>query len=49
MKDPNTGTSRGFGFLKFEDAKSVNGVMVREHWLDGKIVSRYCDCQSEQR
>ncbi|CAO1634318.1 unnamed protein product [Parajaminaea phylloscopi] len=38
MKDPNTGTSRGFGFLRFEDPKAVNMVMVREHFLDGKII-----------
>lgn len=39
MKHPTTGTSRGFGFLRFEDPKAVNTVMVREHTLDGKIVS----------
>lgn len=38
MKD-NQGTSRGFGFLKFADPKAVNTIMVREHWLDGKVVS----------
>ncbi len=41
MRDPNSGKSRGFAFLTFEDPKSVNTVMVREHFLDGKIVSRY--------
>lgn len=40
MRDSNTGRSRGFGFLTFKDAKTVNTVMVKEHYLDGKIVSR---------
>jgi RNA-binding protein Musashi len=39
MRDSNTGRSRGFGFLTFKDAKTVNVVMVKEHFLDGKIVS----------
>ena len=39
MRDSNTGRSRGFGFLTFKDAKTVNIVMVKEHFLDGKIVS----------
>lgn len=38
MRDNNTGRSRGFGFLTFKDAKTVNVVMVKEHFLDGKIV-----------
>ncbi|KAL8669543.1 MAG: hypothetical protein Q9224_007732, partial [Gallowayella concinna] len=38
MRDGATGRSRGFGFLKFRDPKTVNVVMVKEHWLDGKIV-----------
>jgi RNA-binding protein Musashi len=38
MRDP-TGRSRCFAFLTFEDPASVNAVMVREHVLDGKIVS----------
>lgn len=37
MRDP-TGRSRCFAFLTFEEAASVNAVMVREHVLDGKIV-----------
>lgn len=41
MRDNNTGRSRGFGFLTFKDAKTVNIVMVKEHFLDGKIVSFY--------
>ena len=44
MRDP-TGRSRGFAFLTFEDPASVNTVMVKEHVLDGKIVSnnqRHC-------
>lgn len=39
MRDSTTGRSRGFGFLTFKDAKTVNTVMVKEHFLDGKIVS----------
>ncbi len=38
MRDAN-GRSRCFAFLTFEDPASVNAVMVREHFLDGKIVS----------
>jgi RNA-binding protein Musashi len=39
MRDGATGRSRGFGFLTFRDPKTVNIVMVKEHQLDGKIVS----------
>ena len=39
MRDNVTGRSRGFAFLTFVDPKAVNTVMVREHYLDGKIVS----------
>ena len=38
MRDSATGRSRGFGFLTFKEAKTVNTVMVKEHFLDGKIV-----------
>lgn len=38
MRDPNTDRSRGFGFLTFADASAVNVVMVKEHYLDGKII-----------
>lgn len=37
MRDAS-GRSRGFAFLTFEDPAAVNAVMVREHYLDGKIV-----------
>ncbi|KAJ3498601.1 hypothetical protein NLJ89_g10198 [Agrocybe chaxingu] len=37
MRDP-TGTSRGFAFLTFEDANSVNAVLGQEHSLDGKAI-----------
>ncbi|KAF8505433.1 hypothetical protein F5888DRAFT_434906 [Russula emetica] len=37
MRD-STGRSRCFAFLTFEDPASVNAVMVREHFLDGKII-----------
>jgi RNA-binding protein Musashi len=39
MRDGASGRSRGFGFLTFKDPKVVNTVMVKEHYLDGKIVS----------
>ena len=39
MRDGASGRSRGFGFLTFKDPKTVNIVMVKEHYLDGKIVS----------
>lgn len=42
MRDGATGRSRGFGFLTFRDPKVVNTVMVKEHSLDGKLVSRHC-------
>lgn len=49
MRDGASGRSRGFGFLTFKDARTVNIVMVKEHYLDGKIVSPYSqshfDCQ----
>ncbi|KPV72044.1 uncharacterized protein RHOBADRAFT_18684, partial [Rhodotorula graminis WP1] len=38
MRDMETGRSRGFGFLTFEDVSSVNAVMAREHHLDGKTI-----------
>ena len=38
MRDGATGRSRGFGFLTFTDPRTVNIVMVKEHYLDGKIV-----------
>jgi RNA-binding protein Musashi len=41
MRDGATGRSRGFGFLTFRDPKTVNIVMVKEHQLDGKIVSLF--------
>jgi RNA-binding protein Musashi len=41
MRDGASGRSRGFGFLTFKDARTVNVVMVKEHYLDGKIVSTF--------
>lgn len=38
MRDA-AGRSRCFAFLTFDEPASVNAVMVREHFLDGKIVS----------
>ncbi|KDQ28766.1 hypothetical protein PLEOSDRAFT_1054742 [Pleurotus ostreatus PC15] len=37
MRDA-AGRSRCFAFLTFEEPASVNAVMVREHFLDGKII-----------
>ncbi|KAH7100444.1 RNA-binding domain-containing protein [Auriculariales sp. MPI-PUGE-AT-0066] len=37
MRDAS-GRSRGFAFLTFDDPAAVNAVMVREHYLDGKII-----------
>ncbi|KAF9817248.1 hypothetical protein IEO21_03612 [Rhodonia placenta] len=37
MRDA-AGRSRCFAFLTFEEPASVNSVMVREHFLDGKII-----------
>lgn len=42
MRDGASGRSRGFGFLTFRDARTVNVVMVKEHYLDGKIVRTFC-------
>jgi RNA-binding protein Musashi len=44
MRDGPTGRSRGFGFLTFKDPKTVNIVMVKEHYLDGKIVRLHTSC-----
>jgi hypothetical protein len=38
MRDPTNGRSRGFAFLTFADPMVVNKVMVKEHFLDGKLV-----------
>jgi len=40
MRDA-AGRSRCFAFLTFDEPASVNAVMVREHYLDGKIVSKH--------
>ncbi|KIK93764.1 hypothetical protein PAXRUDRAFT_494483 [Paxillus rubicundulus Ve08.2h10] len=37
MRDPD-GRSRGFAFLTFEEAGSVNAVLTRDHVLDGKSI-----------
>lgn len=38
MRDVESGRSRGFAFLTFEDPKSVEAVLGKEHFLDGKLV-----------
>lgn len=44
MRDGASGRSRGFGFLTFRDPRTVNVVMVKEHYLDGKIVRLSFQC-----
>ena len=40
MKNPETGNSRGFGFVTFKDNVSAeNAVNAGTHKIDGKIVS----------
>ncbi|KAH3898707.1 Hrp1p SCDLUD_005031 [Saccharomycodes ludwigii] len=38
MREPNNGRSRGFAFLTFESAKSVDEVLKTQHILDGKVI-----------
>lgn len=38
MKDTNTGRSRGFGFLTFDEPSSVDEVVKTQHILDGKVI-----------
>ncbi|KAI9202235.1 uncharacterized protein BJ171DRAFT_515247 [Polychytrium aggregatum] len=38
MKDPHTGTSRGFAFLTFKDSGVVDRVLNTTHHLDGKRI-----------
>lgn len=48
MRDGASGRSRGFGFLTFKDPRTVNVVMVKEHYLDGKIVRTSISTLSER-
>ncbi|CEP62399.1 Hrp1p LALA0_S05e04786g [Lachancea lanzarotensis] len=38
MRDNATGRSRGFGFLTFAEASSVDEVVKTQHILDGKVI-----------
>ncbi|KAJ1658696.1 hypothetical protein IWQ61_002104 [Dispira simplex] len=38
MRDPVTGRSRGFGFVRFKEAQAVDAVLAQEHYLDGKRI-----------
>lgn len=39
MKDPTTKRSRGFGFVTYAEAESVDTAMMnRPHNIDGKVV-----------
>ena len=38
MREAGTNRSRGFAFLAFAEPATVNVVMVKEHFLDGKMV-----------
>jgi RNA-binding protein Musashi len=49
MRDGASGRSRGFGFLTFKDARTVNIVMVKEHYLDGKIVRIYLQTRNKSQ
>ncbi|XP_066273683.1 DAZ-associated protein 1-like isoform X9 [Branchiostoma lanceolatum] len=51
MKDSNTGRSRGFGFVKFNDAACVQTVLASgPHNLDGRVIDpKECTPRSQQR
>ncbi|PWN99872.1 RNA-binding domain-containing protein, partial [Tilletiopsis washingtonensis] len=38
MREAGTNRSRGFAFLAFAEPATVNVVMVKEHFLDGKMI-----------
>jgi len=44
MKNPETGNSRGFGFVTYkENSAAENAVNSGSHRIDGKIVIEYID------
>nr|CDS28720.1 rna binding protein musashi [Hymenolepis microstoma] len=51
MIDNRTGRSRGFGYVKFRDQKSVNRVLAtKPHWLDEKeIDTQQCNVNMKGR
>ncbi|KAM3184750.1 hypothetical protein ACTXT7_007731 [Hymenolepis weldensis] len=51
MIDNRTGRSRGFGYVKFRDQKSVNRVLAaKSHWLDEKeIDTQQCNVNMKGR
>ena len=38
ITDPNTGRSRGFGFVTFSDGDAIKAVEGQEHELDGRRI-----------
>ena len=49
MRHPDTGKSRGFGFVTFEDTNTVQKVLaVTKHIVDGKTIDPKA-CNPRQR
>merc|ERR1711860_225522 len=44
IMDRQTGRSRGFGFVTFQDPRCLNQVLDKEHEIDGRMVNaRQCN------